>query len=186
MRAAVRAKLSGNRESSMRTVADVSYNASINGGELVVFDGQLGNFGGTSVGPPHWSAIFALADQARETIGESALGAANSALYSIAGNKREYGNDFHDITVGSNAVNSDIGYQAGPKPQIPRHANGRFNGVVCADAGDDKRIDSRAAHSALQVGSDEGTIRPLRNDSLTRLGEDFRFELVALLTRPIC
>src|SRR4029077_14561118 len=105
--------------STMRTVADVSYLASINGGELVVFSGQLGNFGGTSVGPPHWAAIFALADQARSAAGQDSLGQANPALYAIAGDRRQYANDFHDITIGNNIANSDIGFQAGPGYDIP-------------------------------------------------------------------
>ena len=104
---------------SMRTVADVSYLASINGGELIVFFGQLGNFGGTSVGPPHWAAIFALANQARSAAGEDALGQANPALYAIASDQNQYASDFHDITVGNNIANSDIGFQAGPGYDIP-------------------------------------------------------------------
>ena len=105
--------------STARTVADVSYLASINGGELVVFSGLLGNFGGTSVGPPHWAAIFALADQARRAAGQDTLGQANPALYAIAGDRHQYKEDFHDITVGNNIANSDIGYQAGPGYDIP-------------------------------------------------------------------
>jgi subtilase family serine protease len=105
--------------STHRTVADVSYLASINGGELIVFMGQLGNFGGTSVGPPHWAAIFALADQARHAAGQDTLGQANPALYAIAGDRHQYKQDFHDITIGNNIANSDLGYQAGPGYDIP-------------------------------------------------------------------
>jgi len=113
----------GFNHSSVRTVADVAFNASINGGELVVFDGELGNFGGTSAGPPPWSAIFALADQSRAAAGEGPLGQANPALYNVASNRHEYGDDFNDITVGSNAVDTgpgtDIGFPAGPGYDIP-------------------------------------------------------------------
>jgi subtilase family serine protease len=105
--------------SPTRTVADVAYNAAINGGELVVFSGQVGNFGGTSVGPPHWAAIFAIADEERAQNREDSLGQANPALYAIAGNRREYSQDFHDITQGSNALDSEIGYQAGPGYDLP-------------------------------------------------------------------
>ncbi len=104
---------------SMRTVADVSYLASINGAELIVFSGQLGGFGGTSVGPPHWAAIFALADQARAAAGEDTLGQANPALYAIASDQGQYSSDFHDITQGNNIANSDLGFQAGPGYDIP-------------------------------------------------------------------
>jgi len=103
----------------MRTIPDVSYNAAVNGGELVVFDGELGNFGGTSVGSPHWAAIFADADQERAQFGQSPIGQGNPALYSIASNWREYQNDFHDITIGNNEVGSSIGYSAGPGYDIP-------------------------------------------------------------------
>jgi subtilase family serine protease len=109
----------GFTHSSTRTVADVSYNAAINGGELVVFSGQVGNFGGTSVGPPHWSAIFALANEERAQNRQDSLGQANPELYAIAGNRREYGQDFHDITQGTNALDSDIGYPAGQGYDLP-------------------------------------------------------------------
>jgi subtilase family serine protease len=105
--------------SDARTVADVAYNASINGGELVVFGGQLGNFGGTSVGPAHWAAIFALANELRAGAGQDPLGQANPALYAIAGDHHAYDRDFNDVTRGDNAANSDIGFSAGKGYDIP-------------------------------------------------------------------
>jgi subtilase family serine protease len=109
----------GFTQSPWRTVADVSYLAAINGGELITFGGEVGNFGGTSVGPPHWSAIFALANEERAQNHKDTIGQANPELYAIAGNYRSYRQDFHDITVGSNALDSDIGYQAGPGYDLP-------------------------------------------------------------------
>jgi subtilase family serine protease len=109
----------GFTNSSTRTVSDVAWNASINGGELVVFDGQVGNFGGTSTGPPPWSAIFALADEQRAQNHQDSLGQANPELYAIAAGHRNYNQDFHDITQGTNALDSDIGYQAGPGYDLP-------------------------------------------------------------------
>jgi kumamolisin len=102
-----------------RTTSDVAYNAAINGGELVVFGGQLGNFGGTSAGVPHWAALFALANQARTQRGQDTLGHANPALYSIAGNRRSYNQDFHDITDGNNRLDSDVGFRANGGYDIP-------------------------------------------------------------------
>ena len=46
-----------------------AYHASIKGGEAVIFSGRLGVFAGTSVGPPHWAAIFALANELRAAAG---------------------------------------------------------------------------------------------------------------------
>ena len=98
-----------------RTVPDVSYNAAIDGG-VIVFDGpEVYTTGGTSVGPPQWAAIIALADQLRSRTGASPLGdGADAALYGIAGNGAEYANDFHDITQGNNIlVDQSLGFQAG-------------------------------------------------------------------------
>jgi subtilase family serine protease len=100
--------------SSSRTVPDVAYNAAINGGILVFF-APFGfiTFGGTSAGAPQWAAIFALADEARAAAGEGPLGAANQALYAIAQDRKSR-RDFHDITVGTNALGPLPGFQAAP------------------------------------------------------------------------
>jgi subtilase family serine protease len=109
----------GFTNSSTRTVADVSWNAAVNGGELVVFSGQVGNFGGTSAGPPPWAALFALADEERAQNHQDSLGQANPELYAIAAGRRNYNQDFNDVTQGSNALDSDIGYTAGPGYDLP-------------------------------------------------------------------
>jgi subtilase family serine protease len=99
---------------SARTVPDVSYNAAIDGG-IIVFDGpNVYTTGGTSVGPPQWAGIIALADQLRSRTGNAPLGdGADAALYGIAGNGSEYSNDFHDITQGNNIlVDQSLGFQA--------------------------------------------------------------------------
>jgi len=84
-----------------RTTPDVSYNAAIDGGVLVL-DSALGGFfivGGTSAAVPQWAAIFALANQAA---GRS-LGFVNPTLYAVA-ESSSYASDFHDITVGNNRL----------------------------------------------------------------------------------
>ncbi|MBV8597980.1 MAG: S53 family peptidase [Actinobacteria bacterium] len=99
-----------------RETPDVSINAAIDGG-VAIFDSDIGGFvtfGGTSAGSPMWGAIFSLANEARLRSGRVPLGPANPALYAIAANPGQYRNDFHDITVGSNALDSPIGYNAGP------------------------------------------------------------------------
>ncbi len=86
-----------------RGVPDVSYNASVNGGVLVVWSssgqgaGAIFIVGGTSAGSPQWAAIVAMADQAAHR----RLGDINPALYKI-GRSAGYHTAFHDITKGSN------------------------------------------------------------------------------------
>lgn len=100
---------------SVRTTPDVSYNAAINGGVLVILGQYVELVGGTSCGSPQWAGIFALTNQARANAHKAPLGAANAALYSIYTNHREYSKDFHDITVGNNTLAGAPvqGYSAG-------------------------------------------------------------------------
>ncbi len=104
--------------SSMRAVPDVSYNAAFNGGVIVVLGGHHGVVGGTSAGAPQWAAIVALVNEARGDRGQFPLGAATPQLWTLARFKSDYRQDFHDITVGSNALFGDQsglpGFQAGP------------------------------------------------------------------------
>lgn len=108
--------LSGNKA---RTVADVGYNASVYTG-ILVYLGYLGNnsgfyfFGGTSEGSPQWAGIVALADQ---KAGRS-IGFINPTLYAIGANSAKYATDFHDVTVGNNALNGP-GFSAGTGYDIP-------------------------------------------------------------------
>jgi subtilase family serine protease len=94
-----------------RTVPDVAYNASIDGGVLVL-DSTLGGFflvGGTSCGSPQWAAIMALANQAAG----HPLGFVNPAIYKVA-ESSAYATDFHDITTGDNKLNeTQTGFSAG-------------------------------------------------------------------------
>lgn len=104
---------------SSRSTPDVSYNAAVNGGVLVVWSacpaciGATGPVffivGGTSAGSPQWAAIAALADQAAG----SSLGPINSAIYAIGNNPTTYANDFHDVTTGNNQLTgTPFGYSA--------------------------------------------------------------------------
>jgi subtilase family serine protease len=110
---------SGVNGGTMRSSADVSYNASVYTAVLVYL-GFLGNnsgfyfFGGTSEGAPQWAAITALADQAAG----HALGYMNPLLYQIAQNPTEYAADFHDVTVGDNGFFGP-GYNAGTGYDLP-------------------------------------------------------------------
>jgi subtilase family serine protease len=86
-----------------RTTPDVSYNAAINGGVLVVQDSRYFLVGGTSAGSPQWAGIFALANEARAGEEQGPIGFANPMIYSIYHSSR-YATDFHDITAGDNTL----------------------------------------------------------------------------------
>ncbi len=99
-----------------RTVADVSFNASVYTATMIYlgFLGASSNgfyfFGGTSEGSPSWAAIAALADQAAG----HPLGQLDPLLYSLYANPRAYAADFHNIygPGQTNAFGSQIGYPA--------------------------------------------------------------------------
>jgi subtilase family serine protease len=96
-----------------RGTPDVSYNAAIDGGVLVVNSSLVGVpalfiVGGTSAGSPQWASIFALVNQCRANHGLGPRGFANPTIYSLSGT------GFHDITVGNNQlVGTPIGFSAG-------------------------------------------------------------------------
>jgi subtilase family serine protease len=93
---------------------DVSYNAAIDGGVLVVYGGfgspVLFIVGGTSAGSPQWAGIAALANQARAGVSKGPIGDINPVLYGIYHGAR-YSSDFHDISVGNDQlVGSTVGF----------------------------------------------------------------------------
>ncbi len=95
---------------------DVSYNAAVDGGVLVVYGGfgfpVLFIVGGTSAGSPQWAGIAALANQARANLSKGPIGDLNPVLYAIYHSAR-YATDFHDITVGNDQlVGTPIGFSA--------------------------------------------------------------------------
>lgn len=95
---------------------DVSYNAAIDGGVLVVSSAPgfaaLYFVGGTSAGTPQWAGIAALVNQARALAAKGPIGDLNPVLYSIY-HSASYANDFHDITVGNDMlIGSSVGYSA--------------------------------------------------------------------------
>ena len=102
--------------SSMRAVPDVSYNAAFNGGVIVVLGGSHGVVGGTSAGAPQWAAIIALANDLRGR--HNPIGAATPQLWTLSRGRSNYHQDFHDITVGNNALfgleSGFPGFSAGP------------------------------------------------------------------------
>ena len=115
-----------------RTEPDVSYNAAIDGGVVVVLSCPpdadqfaitgcdpshplAGVVGGTSAGSPQWAAIVALTNEARGRQAKPPVGQIAPLLYALAGDKSAYSSDFHDIRAGDNTlVGSRLGFRAGP------------------------------------------------------------------------
>jgi subtilase family serine protease len=127
-----------------RLVPDVSYNAALVGGALVIVscrpnraDGGVTldptcvdpsrqgyiSVGGTSAGTPQWAAIVALANQVRMSQAKGPLGLVSPLLYDLARDKRAYARDFNDVTTGTNALDlrafgapapSKFGFAAAP------------------------------------------------------------------------
>ena len=97
--------------SNRRGLPDVGYDAGV--GVIVVWSllappGRvgLGVVGGTSVGPPHWAGLIALADQRAGR----RLGFINNELYRIA--RGHASPAFHDIVSGSNTFAGVLGFAA--------------------------------------------------------------------------
>ena len=114
------------KNSNMRGIPDISYQASARTGVLVyltepdVKGGATGCggadpcstgwyvVGGTSSGAPQWAGLVALADQ----IAGHNLGFINPALYRLANNPAKYAADFYDVTRGNNGGGGLPGYDA--------------------------------------------------------------------------
>jgi subtilase family serine protease len=96
---------------TQRATPDVAYNSALNGGVVVNF--TLGAvpahtlMGGTSAATPQWAGILALANELRGRQGRLPLGQATPQLYAIGRSNGDYQPDFHDITVGNNALGGD-------------------------------------------------------------------------------
>jgi subtilase family serine protease len=108
------------KDSRMREIPDISYNAAVTGGVLGVLScgpAECGlaqatyffRFGGTSAGSPQWAALVAMADQ----LAGGRVGAINKALYRL-GKSPFASTFFHDVTVGDNSVAADAGTPGTP------------------------------------------------------------------------
>jgi subtilase family serine protease len=93
------------KDSKMREVPDVSYNAAVFDGVIVAFGGHgsFFLFGGTSSGSPQWAALTAITDQ----IAGGRVGAINKTLYKLAKTPRA-SSYFHDIADGSTNAIPDL------------------------------------------------------------------------------
>jgi len=113
---------------SGRITPDVSYNAAILGGVVIVTscytpdvpdgcdptDPFFSLIGGTSARAPQRAAILAIPNQQRRKHGEPGLGLVAPALYDLAKNRPDYMQDFHDITTGNNVLGSGNDPSADP------------------------------------------------------------------------
>ncbi len=102
-----------------RTTSDVAFNASAYTATMIYlgFLGSASGFyfaGGTSEGAPSWAALTAMADQSAG----HPLGELNPLLYHIYSDPTAYAADFHDVTVGNNAL-AGPGFPAGPGYDLP-------------------------------------------------------------------
>jgi hypothetical protein len=67
-----------------------------------------GGWGGTSFASPRWAGYMALVNQAAAVQGENPIGFLNPLVYAI-GQRPDYSQMFHDITVGSNGLYAGYG-----------------------------------------------------------------------------
>jgi hypothetical protein len=104
---------------SRRGNPDVSYDADPNTG-FAVYDSypyqgaplDWVDVGGTSASAPQWAGLIALVDQGRGAALGSLDGLTQTlpALYQLGANSATYGNDFFDVTLGSNGQATRAGY----------------------------------------------------------------------------
>jgi subtilase family serine protease len=108
------------KDTHMREVPDVAYDAAINGGVIVIISCPAAicgvdvphaafRVGGTSAGSPQWAALTALADQ----LAGHRLGALNKTLYHL-GQGGAASTLFHDVADGTNAVVANAAFPGSP------------------------------------------------------------------------
>jgi len=82
--------------------------AEANTDNYICYDGTCaGGWGGTSFAAPRWAGYLALVNQQSVSVTNLTVGFINPAIYSI-GLGTSYGNNFHDITSGSNGTYSAV------------------------------------------------------------------------------
>src|SRR3989440_726606 len=121
------------KNSNMRGIPDIAYQASARTGVLVYLSepdfkgGETGCgganpcstgwyvVGGTSSSSPQWAGLIALADQ----IAGHNLGFINPALYRLSNDAVKYAADFYDVTRGNNGYPASKGWDAGTGLRTP-------------------------------------------------------------------
>ena len=103
----------------MRLVPDVSFAADPDTGCLLIYNGEVEQYGGTSWGSPSWAGLSALFNEARANANKTALSNLNASLYPLLGTT-----DFRDITSGSNGeYTAAIGYDEVTGLGVPEFDN---------------------------------------------------------------
>jgi subtilase family serine protease len=152
---------------TQRATPDVAYNSAINGGVVINFT-LLGQplhtlMGGTSAATPQWAAIVALANELRGRQGRLPLGQATPQLYAIGSSKGDYQPDFHDISVGNNALGGDPtqmpGFSAGPGYDL---ATGLGTPDVAKLVKDLAASDGKGVRSDVRIAPGRGTGKHVR------------------------
>ncbi|MGD1030828.1 MAG: protease pro-enzyme activation domain-containing protein [Opitutaceae bacterium] len=95
---------SGRCVPDIAAVASANSPGSLNGGALIILNGQSFSEVGTSLSAPVWAGIVAIINQARSNIGSPPVGLLGPWLYPLIGTDA-----FQDITAGGNGA-----YGAGP------------------------------------------------------------------------
>jgi len=92
---------------TMRTVADVAFNANPSTGQYVALTAKgaattsWNAYGGTSIGTPQWAGLVAVANARRAAIGKAPLGDFHAALYqAIAASPVPHAASFADVVDG--------------------------------------------------------------------------------------
>lgn len=89
-------------QKNRRGVPDVASNGNPDSGLAMYQNGVWSTAGGTSASTPVWAALVAIGDQ----MAGHPLGFINPALYKLANSPR-YAQDFQDITLGNNSVDTN-------------------------------------------------------------------------------
>jgi kumamolisin len=101
-----------------RLVPDVASAADPNTGSLVILNGALVQFGGTSWSAPMWAGFGAMINEARQRVGLGPLGLLGPHIYPFLGTVA-----FQDITSGDNgAFSATIGYDLATGLGVPNVA----------------------------------------------------------------
>lgn len=89
-----------------RAIPDVSAAGDPATGAYVAFDGQTGQYGGTSLSAPLWAGMAADVNQCLAANNAPLMGFSAPRIYQLTINPITYSRDFHDVVSGSNGAYS--------------------------------------------------------------------------------
>jgi hypothetical protein len=106
---------------------DVAYVADPKTPLVILYNGHWLHVGGTSIGPPQWAALIAIADQGRARAGRPPLDGNSQTLAALY---RLPARDFHDVTRGNNGFAAGVGFDlvtGRGTPRVPLLINDLVN-----------------------------------------------------------